>query len=357
MSQTSLDDDTVYEKLDPDGLIGRIAALPDQIDEAWRAARALALPGAYAGAKRIAVLGMGGSGIGGAMLRALALDLGARTPIDVVHGYRLPAHIDAQTLVLGSSNSGDTEEVISSFAAAIERQAMCVAVTGGGRIASIARDAGVPLLEVQWTHEPRAAVGWSFASLLAICGKLALVPDLADELPAALDAMRAMGAACGREAPEASNPAKQLARRLSGKLPVFVGAETLAPVAYRWRTQVNENAKSWAIADELPEMNHNAHAGYGLPKRTVPLLHAVLLRHASAHPRVALRFDATADEMRRNGVEVEILEINGVTLLAQVLRAVQLGDYVSYYLGLLNGVEPSPVEPLVRLKQLLAEKE
>ncbi len=357
MSQTSLDTPEAYEKLDSHGLLGRVASLPAQIEEAWRAARALELPDGYRAATQIVVLGMGGSGIGGAMLRALALDLGAGTPVHVVRGYRLPAFVDRSGLVLASSNSGDTEEIVAAFGAAIERGSMCVAISAGGRIASMAREAGVPHLAVRWSNEPRAALGWSFASLLAICGKLGLAPDLDTELAPALAEMRAMGASIARDVPEASNAAKQLARRLAGRLPVFVGAESLAPVAYRWRTQVNENAKSWAIADELSEMNHNAQTGYGLPQRVVPLLHAVLLRHASVHARIALRFEATADEMRRNGVAAEILEISGRTLIAQVLRAVQLGDYVSYYLGLLNGVEPSPVEPLGRLKDLLAAKE
>jgi glucose/mannose-6-phosphate isomerase len=357
MPGTSLESAELYEKLDPHGLGGRITALPAQIEEAWRAARALELPAAYRPARNIVVLGMGGSGIGGAMLRALAVDVSARTPVEVVRGYRLPAFVDERSLVLASSNSGDTEETVAAFAEALERGCMCVAVTSGGRIASMAREAGIPYLAVRWQHEPRAALGWSFASLVAICGKLGLIPDLDGEVTNALDQMRAMGTACAPDVPEASNAAKQLARRLTGRLPVFVGAEALAPVAYRWRTQVNENAKSWAIADELSEMNHNAQTGYGLPQRVVPLLHAVLLRHASVHPRIALRFEATAEEMRRNGVSVEIIEIDGRSLLAQVLCAVQLGDYASYYLGLLNGVEPSPVEPLGRLKDLLASKQ
>lgn len=354
MESQSLDDAALYDRLDPEGLGGRIAALPEQIEEAWAAARALQLPEAYAGATNIVVLGMGGSGIGGAMLRALCLDLGARTPVHLVTGYTLPAWVGAGTFVIASSNSGNTEEVVATFGRAIEHGAMCVAVTAGGRIGEMAGAAGVPLLTVRWHDEPRAALGWSFASLVAICGNLGLVPDLADEIDSALGEMRACGAAIARDVPESQNPAKELARRLEGRLPVFAGAEALAPVAYRWRTQVNENADSWAIADELPEMNHNAHAGYGLPQRVVPLLHAVLLRHASAHPRVALRIDATADEMRRCGVSAEIVDLPGATLLAQALRAVHLGDYVSYYLGLLNGVHPSRTAPLTAIKARLA---
>jgi glucose/mannose-6-phosphate isomerase len=356
MLEPSLDTAEIYGRLDPHGLLGRIEGLPEQIAGAWGAARALDLPAPYRGATEIVVLGMGGSGIGGALLQALAVDLGTRTPVRVVRGYRLPASVSEHALVLASSNSGDTEETVDAFRQAIERGGMCVAIATGGRIATMARDAGVPLLSFAWEGEPRSALGWSFASLLAICGKLGLMPDLDDELPSALDQMRALGRGIGRDAPEASNQAKQLARRLTGRLPVFIGAEAMAPVAYRWRTQVNENGKSWAIADELPEMNHNAPVGYGLPRRVVPLLHAVLLRHAAVHPRIALRIDATHDQMRRAGVDAEIVEVAGDSLLAQMLCGLILGDYTSYYLGLLNGVAPSPVEPLIELKSYLASR-
>ncbi len=357
MPEPSLDAADIYTRLDPHGLLGRIEGLPEQIAGAWRAARALDLPERYRGATEIVVLGMGGSGIGGALLQALAVDLGARTPVRVVRGYRLPASVGGNALVLVSSNSGATEETVDAFGQAIECGAMCVAITTGGRIAGMAREAGTPLLSFTWEGEPRSALGWSFASLLSICGTLGLLPDLDSELPSALDQMRAVGRGIGRDAPEASNQAKQLARRVTGRLPVFIGAEAMTPVAYRWRTQVNENGKSWAIADELPEMNHNAPVGYGLPQRIVPLLHAVLLKHASVHRRIALRIDATRDQMRRAGISAEVVEIAGDSLLTQMLCGLMLGDYVSYYLGLLNGVEPSPVGPLIELKSYLASRD
>jgi glucose/mannose-6-phosphate isomerase len=356
MPEPSLDTAEIYGRLDPHGLLGRIEGLPEQVAGAWAAARALELPALYRGATEIVVLGMGGSGIGGALLQALAVDLGARAPVRVVRGYRLSASVSEQALVLASSNSGDTEETVEAFGQALERGARCVAIATGGRMAAMARAAGAPLLSFKWAGEPRSALGWSFASLLAICGKLGLLPDLDSELPSALDQMRALGLRIGRDAPETANVAKQLARRLTGRLPVFIGAEAMAPVAYRWRTQVNENGKSWAIADELPEMNHNAPVGYGLPRRVVPLLHVVLLRHAAVHPRIALRIDATRDQMSRAGIDAEIVEVAGDTLLAQMLCGLILGDYTSYYLGLLNGVDPSPVEPLIELKSYLSSR-
>jgi len=159
-----------------------------------------------------------------------------------------------------------------------------------------------------------------------------------------------------REVPEASNPAKQLAHRVTEKVPVIVGAEVLTPVAYRWRTQFNENAKTWAFADELPEMNHNAPLGFGAPAALLPLLHVILLRHASMHPRIRLRVDVTLDQLKAAGVAAEVIDIGGDGMLAQMLCGVQLGDFASYYAGLLNGVRPSPMWALESLKSYLASR-
>jgi glucose/mannose-6-phosphate isomerase len=305
---------------------------------------------------RIVVLGMGGSGIGGSLLQALAVDIGAPTPVFVVRGYRLPAWVDERTLVLASSNSGNTEETVASFTQALGAGAKCVVITAAGRLWDLAVERGVPLLNVRWDGEPRAALGWSYASLLAICGGLGLLPDLAQDLNAALDDLRALGKRLGTGVSEAENEAKRLARRWIGGLVVAIGAEALAPVAYRWRTQINENSKSWAIADELPELNHNAPLGFGAPEALLPLLRVVFLRHDAMHPRIRLRVDATRDEMRSHGIDAEIIDVAGSNLLSQQLCAVHLGDWASYYLGVLNGVNPSSMDALERLKKLLASK-
>ncbi len=357
MPESILDSRDIYERLDPHGLYGRIAALPEQIDEAWAAGRTLALPAAYRDAQRVVVLGMGGSGIGGSLMQALAIDIGARVPVSVVRGYTLPGYVGERTLVLASSNSGNTEETVATLRAAIAAGAPCVAIATGGKLAAIAREHSLPLLSFAWDGEPRSALGWSTATLLAICGGLGLLPDLGAELAAALDGMRALRRQVALDVLEVSNPAKQLARRLAGKLPVFVGAQALAPVAYRWCTQVNENAKSWAVAEELPEMNHNLPLGYGRPPELLPLLHVVLLRHAAMHPRIALRVEATVLQMREAGLTVEVLDVPGPSVLAQMLWAIQFGDFTSYYMGLLHGVEPSPVGALDWLKAYVGSRE
>jgi glucose/mannose-6-phosphate isomerase len=296
---------------------------------------------------------MGGSGIGGALLRALAIEVGSRTPVEVVRGYTLPAFVGADTLAIASSNSGDTEEIVSLAAQAIGEGAQTIAITTGGALSKLARDRDVPLLAYSWDGEPRAALGWSFATLLAITGRLGLLPEMSGELPAALNHMKAVVPVSGRDVPTPSNPAKLLARRLQGKIPVIIGGDAMAPVAYRWRTQINENGKSWGIAMELPELNHNAPVGYGGPPEAAPLLHTILLRNASAHPRVARRIDLTHEQMTAAGVACEIVDVPGDTILEQMLWAIQLGDFASYYLGLLNGADPSEVAALEWLKSKL----
>lgn len=356
MPASPLDTPEIYERLDPEGLYARIHGLPAQVGEAYRAARALTLPASHRDVDRVVVIGMGGSGIGGSLLQALAVDVAAKVPVSVVRGYTLPAWVGPRTLAIASSNSGNTEEVVAATEAAVATGARCVVITTGGRLRELARERTLPALTFSWDGEPRSALGWSFATLLAICGALSLLPDLSSDLDAGVAAMRVLLESTGRDVPAASNSAKQLAARLAGKLPVFIGAQSLAPVAYRWRTQFNENAKSWAVADELPEMNHNAPLGYGAPPALLPLVRVVILRHAAVHPRIALRIDATMQQLADAGVAAEVLDVPGPSVLAQMLWAVQLGDLTSYYAGLLNGVHPSPMGALDWLKRYLSSR-
>jgi glucose/mannose-6-phosphate isomerase len=354
MGDSILDLPETYARLDPEGLLDRIATLPEQFEQGWTAGRALQLPRSFGDVDRVVVLGMGGSGIGGALLQGLTVELQAHAPVLCVRGYHLPAYVDGRSLVFALSTSGNTEETVTALERAIESGAHCVAITAGGRVAEIAREQGLPAIVYSWAGEPRAALGWSFGALVSLCSGLGLLPPLDAARADAVNAMRGIGAQIARGLDEAANPAKRLARTLSGRLPVFIGAEALAPVAYRWRTQVNENAKSWAISDELPEMNHNAQAGYGLPRRIVPLLYAVFLRQESMHPRLRLRVDATLDEMSHAGVSGEVVQVPGRHILEEMMWAVHFGDYVSYYLGLLNDVHPSLTPSLTRMKEHLA---
>lgn len=349
-----LDDRSLVERLDPHGLLGRIVALPDQCEEAWQGTAGLQLPDGYADAREVVALGMGGSAISGDILRSLA-DVSGGRAVSVVRGYDLPSFAGEQTVVIACSHSGDTEETLSAFEQAVERNARTVVVTTGGRLLARAREVGIPALAYEYDGEPRSALGHQLMRLLAIGERLRLVAPQGEPVAEAVRLMREQRTRLEFAVPARENAAKQLAGRLHGRLPLVIGSGVLAQAAHRWKTQLNENAKTWSLYEELPELDHNAVVGFGLPAGIAGSVHAVFLWHASLYPRMLLRYEATAEELERAGVSHERVEALGSSPLAQALTAVFLGDLVSYYLALLYGVQPSPVAPIDRLKAKLAQ--
>jgi glucose/mannose-6-phosphate isomerase len=337
-----LDSRHVYDREGERASLARIAALPEQLDAAWLAASAADLPPAFARPLRFVVLGVGASAAGGDLLQALASDLGAGTPVLVVRGYTLPSIVDRRSLVLACSTGGPAEEAASALREAIAAHIPCGVIAAGGPLVDIARQHRIPVFAYDSEGEPRAAIGWSFGTLLALAARCGVLSRTARDLPRALDAVRIARATMLPGVSEASNPAKQLARRLAGRLPIIVGAQAMAPVAYHWRTQMIEHARTWTLCDELLEMRHTPSAGIPLRDDVAPDIHAVFLRHASMHERIRLSVTETAGELSARGMAAEIVDIGGPSVLAQVLCGVQFGEFLSYYAALLNGtLQPS----------------
>jgi len=350
-----LDDRKTAEGLDTSGLLGRIEALPDQCEAAWQAAAAFALPAGYRDASEVVVLGMGGSAIAGSVFRAVAAPSGRR-PVHVVRGYDAPAFVGDGTVAIACSHSGDTEETLSAFEQALAAGAKPVVVSTGGRLLRMAKERGYPSFVYEYQGEPRSAIGHQLMALLAIGERAGLFEGQAAAVAEAVSCMREQRERLGFAVVADRNAAKQLAGRLHGRLPVVIGAGVLSEAAYRWRTQIAENSKSWAFAEELPELDHNTIVGFGLPRELLSSLHAVFLWHPALHPRLQRAYKATAAELELAGVSHEQVEAAGTGLLAQALTGIYLGDFVSYYLALLNGVDPSPVAPIKRFKAALADK-
>jgi glucose/mannose-6-phosphate isomerase len=350
---SGLDERSVYERLDPEGLLGRIGGLPEQCREAWQRASGFGLPKGHGEVDQVVVTGMGGSGIGGDILRALA-ELESPMTVSVCRGYDLPAFVGERTLVIACSHSGETEETVSAFEQALERGAKVVLITKGGRLLAMAQERGVPALVYEYAGEPRSALGHQLMRLLAVGQRVGLVGDHSHNAAEAVALMEDLKRTIGERVAEERNPAKQLARRLQGRLPIVFGAGVLVQAAHRWKTQLNENSKCWGVYDELPELDHNAIAGFGLPEGIGERAYVVFLYHPTLHPRVILRYEATQEALERAGVPSERVEAKGSSPLSQVLTAILYGDYVSYYLAILNGVSPSPVEAIQHLKRKLA---
>lgn len=352
-------------ELDAGDMLGAIAGLGRQVSEGFAAARrslsqaawaeegdggaAPALPARPAG---VAVLGMGGSAIGGDIVLAVASHL--PVPAVVVRGYELPAWVGPRTLVVAVSYSGDTEETLAATRVALERGCTPLCVASGGALAGLAAERGLPLVAAPAGLQPRAALGYLAMPLLAALERAGLVAAADGDVSEAATLLADAGRECAPGVADEFNPAKAVARRLHRRVALVYGAGLTAPAARRWKTQVNENAKAPAFFAELPELDHNEiegwNGGAGLAARS----HVVVLEDLHASERLRRRTALTVAALSRQGVSVERLESRGVSPLARALTLVTLGDHASFYLALLEGVDPTPVAAILRLKADLA---
>ena len=347
-----LDDATRRAGIDPGAFGQLVAGLPAQAAEAWDAGRAWAKSLTVPEPRRVVVAGMGGSAIGAEMVAALGSTRTA-TPIEVLRDYTPPA-LDADALFVACSFSGNTEEVLAAFDAAGALGATRVAITTGGKLGERAATAGVPTFSFAFAGPPRTALGYGVLPLLALLRRAGVLGVEDDEVAAAIQLLRQCSEAADPDVPASSNPPKQIARRLAGRIPVIVGPGALRVAASRWAGVIPENASQWALSAELPELDHNLVAGFALPAPAVEQLHVVLLDGAGIHPRNRRRVEVTAAELQRAGVSCEVVYVEGSGGLDSVLHAAYIGDWVSYYLALLNGVDPSEVAPIDRVKAALA---
>jgi glucose/mannose-6-phosphate isomerase len=354
MSTVDLDDITLLQSMDPGKMGRRISELPTQCWEARSLAQKHPLPEDYRRAEAIVILGLGGSAIGGDLVRALVLDE-CPVPIFVNREYDLPAFVDSRTLVVASSYSGNTEETLAAFQAALERGAMPLAITTGGQLEEICEEKNLPLITFRYESQPRAALGYSLVIFLTVLQRLGYATDTSAQLDEAIEGMERLQTLIAPTVTKSTNPAKQLALRVEGQLPVFYGAGHLAEVARRWKCQLNENSKNWAFWEVLPELNHNAVVGYEFPESLAPDVYVLMLASDLYPPRHQVRMGVTGEILAQKGIAHEVLQVQGSSHLSQLLWAIHFGDFVSYYLAALHGADPTPVATIAYLKQRLAQ--
>ena len=348
-----LDNPSVYRKFDKSGMLNHLHAFPEQCQKAWEKVRSFELPREYTEISNVVILGMGGSAIGGDIVRRLAL-AESKVPVWVHRDYGLPAFVDGSTLLIASSYSGNTEETLSAFSASLKTQAKKLVITSGGKLKHWAENEGIPVFMVDYRAPPRAAFPHSFVPLVGIFQRLGLLRDKSADLQEAVDLLKELSGDFIETRPLASNPAKQLATKLWGHVPVTYGAEVLSEIAQRWKAQFNENSKSWAFSESFPELNHNAVAGYEFPREAKERIFVLMLRSLSFSSRSLHRYEATAELLTKAGIPYEFVEARGESALAQVMALVLLGDYSSFYLAMLNEVDPTSIDAIDFVKQYLA---
>jgi glucose/mannose-6-phosphate isomerase len=342
-----------FKELDPGNMLAHIEGLPDQLEAAWAHAQSLPLPG-LSGVTQIVLCGMGGSAIGGSLVAALVADE-CRLSFVVCRDYGLPAWATGpSTLVIGSSHSGNTEETLSCFKQAIERKTKLMAITGGGKIAELCREAGGIVWQFDYKSQPRAAVGYSLAFPLALLSRSGLIADKSSDVAGAAAAMREQQRSLRAESPVVNNPAKRMAGQIMDRYPLIFGSGLMAPVARRWKGQMSENAKAWAQFEEIPEMNHNSVVGTTNPQLLITKYMALFLESDFDHPRNKIRSQVTRTLFMTAGYNTDVIRGVGPTPLAQLLTALHYGDYVSYYLAIAYETDPTPIGPIEVLKERLS---
>ncbi len=358
-ASVDLDDLNELARVDSEDVLGAVERFADQCREGWEIGRAASgLPDAD-GVDSIVVLGMGGSGVSGDVIKAV-VEPRLAVPLRVIKSYGpLPEWVGRNTLVFAVSYSGSTEETVAALEEARERGGRAVTISSGGPLADMARRYGFAHIQIPSGLQPRASLGYLTLPILGALIQVGLVPEMQDDVDEAVQVLTDVQERCHRKRSKTENPAKDLASRIVGRIPVVYGGHGLAATAaYRFKCDLNEYGKTPAFWNVLPELNHNEVVGWNqlaeVTRRNVVL---ILLRSTGQeHERISLRFEITRALIEDQFADVIELPAEGRSPLAQLLSLVLVTQLASIYVGLSYGVDPGPVEVIQKLKAELSNR-
>ncbi len=340
--------------IDRSNFLKLLVEFPQQVEDAIRIARSVEVKLNVRGIQNIVIAGMGGSAIGGDLLRSYLADK-IRAPIFVNRHYSLPEFVGQNSLVFVSSYSGNTEETVAAHREATKRRAKIVCISSGGETASFAKRYRQPAVRIPGGYPPRAALGYSFFPMLIILDRLHLAKVAQSACKETVRLLSVLSERYG-DVDSVNNFALDLAYRLKEKLPiVYCSTERFDSVNLRWRGQLAENAKVLAFGNVIPEMNHNELVGWRVLKDLMKNIAVVILRDKHDHRRVQKRMDITKNIVGEFSACVTEVQSEGRSVLARMFSLIYLGDWVSFYLAVLNGVDPTPVKVIDDLKAQLAK--
>ena len=342
-----------YAEVDISGMYRLIKNFPQQASEAVKIAKSSGIKLSLAKIRNVVITGLGGSAIGGDILRSYSADQ-IGVPILVNRSYTLPQFVGKNSLVVVSSYSGGTEETISAYAQARKKGAQILVISSGGKIGEIAANLHHNWIKIPGGQPPRAALGYSFLAMLTAFKMVGLLKSRPAELKETLSLLRQLS---DEYSDYKINPLPmQIAEQLLTKLPiVYSSAERFDAVNFRWRSQLSENAKTVAYGNLFPEMNHNEIVGYSNASDPTSKFCVIYLRDRGDYPRIAARFSFVKEIIGpycSNQIEIHS---RGKSLLARMFSLIYLGDWTSYYLAIKKNVDPTPINNIDILKKRLNE--
>ncbi|MCK4635479.1 MAG: bifunctional phosphoglucose/phosphomannose isomerase [Candidatus Moranbacteria bacterium] len=337
-------------KIDKSNLRRVILDSPNQIADGLNLSKNIDVKGDF---KSITISGMGGSALPGNVLRVFVNNVlqnseKKRLPIFHCRSYTLPPEAYEDSLNIIVSYSGNTEETISAFNEALKNNLTCVGISNGGKIEEMCKENNVPHVKLPYPYEnfqPRTATGYIVFSIFQILINVGLIDDVSSDILAIVDNLK-------KKVIELENRGKNLAKKLVGKTPIIYTTTKFKPLAMIWKIKINENSKTPAFYHYFPELNHNEMVGFTNPQAK---FFFIMLRDMEAHPQILKRFEITSELMKKRGMESEIIDIEGKSLLEKMWSALYLGDWVSYYLALEYGQDPTPVDMVEEFKDLVKD--
>jgi glucose/mannose-6-phosphate isomerase len=352
-SKLNLDDADLIQKYDQHDMLKLLVDFGKQCEDAVQLGRQVSGLPETQRVKKILFVGLGGSAIGANLVTSFLTER-MKIPAQVTRDYTLPAWVDCETLVFATSYSGNTEETLSGAAQALKRGAVLVTASSGGKLKEFSQTHECAHFTVPSGFPPRAALGYAFFLPLILFMRANWADVSKEEIQETLELLKTLSTRYHPEKKEKENPAKQLARAASGHMVHIYGSSRLDAVSVRWRGQISENAKQLASHHLLPEMNHNEIVGWEHPNEVLKSACVFFLRDHGDHTQVQKRFKITRDIISKYAASVHEMNSQGKSELARVFSLVVLGDFMSFYLAILNQVDPTPVDRITFLKTTLA---
>lgn len=349
----SLDNLKQIEILDPGKVLESIEMIGEQINQTWQEFKKIKVPKNYKNIDKVLINGMGGSALGGHMLRSVFFDQ-LKQPVGIINSYSLPASLDKKTLYIISSYSGNTEEPLSTFTAARKKGAKIFGLTSGGKLGQWIKRGKLPgyIFDPIFnpSGQPRMGLGYSFADLLCLFRKLGLIKISEKQLKETLSKTNRLHVKFSVNNPTLKNPAKKLAKQLYGKMPINVASEFLSGNAHVFTNQIEENAKTFSNYFLLPELHHNLVEGLAFPKVGKQNLFFILFESKLYHPRNQIRYKITHQILTKNKIKYSSYQLTATSKFGQSLETLIFGSYVSFYLAMLNNINPTSIPWIDYLK-------
>jgi len=339
-------------QIDPQDMFGAIYRFPNQIKEAIKIGGKVELKNKYSKCRNIVLAGMGGSAIGGDVVKTIVSDE-LEIPFFVNRNYTLPNWVDKNTLVICSSYSGNTEESLSAYADAVEKGAMICGISTGGKLSDQIEESGYDLINIPGGLQPRAALAYSFVPILYLINQIGLISD--SETTDLKNSVHSLETKRDKYSiGESENPIYKMAKDIYGMIPIIYGVtDTTSVVALRWKGQLCENSKMIAYHNEIPELNHNEIVGWGNNHDLLNELSVIWLRDKYDNSRNKARQDITEGLLNDMGIMQHEVRAEGETKLERLLDLINFGDWLSYWCAILHDTDPSPVEKINKLKNAL----